>query len=223
MAKRKRAKRRRAKRRNHHRAPATPKRKRAKSRSTRRRHKGHGRLTTVSETRKWKANPRRRSRARRHGRRRHRRNPGIPTWALGAIAVLVSGVTYAVVGAGAYALTQRLDEDMGTLQRNRYIAAGLAAAGGVALAFVSLPLGLAVAGGAFVSAFGSKLVLALGDVLDKPAPKKMAAVYGQMGAYRSPSLAGYQPMGAVYGNMGNAARAFVPAPPWVGNNPLPYN
>jgi hypothetical protein len=100
--------------------------------------------------------------------RRHRRNPGIPAWAAAAGAVLAGLGSYALLGAGTYAATQRLDPSMATLQRNQYIAGGVGVVAGIAAAILGHPLiGVAVGVGGAVVLGGTDLYLGLGKLLDK--------------------------------------------------------
>lgn len=126
------------------------------------------------------ANPRRR---RARGRRRSRRNPGIPPWALAGLAGLAGLAAYAVTGAGSFALTQRMDPSMATLERNRYIAGGLAAAAGLGVAMFGSPvIGAGLLGGGLVALAGTDLYLAIGKVIDKapaagPAAPQVKGIY----------------------------------------------
>jgi len=136
------------------------------------------------------ANPRHK---RRHHKRRSRRNPGLPIWAMAGLAGLAG-----LANAGSFALTQRTDPSLATLQRNRYIAGGLMAAAGVALAFVSPVIGAGVAAGGFASLFGSQLAIAAGNVLDKkttPAPQTVKGI-----AYSGIHGVFGPPMQGVYGD-----------------------
>jgi hypothetical protein len=119
-------------------------------------------------------NPSRRRRGR--GRRRSRRNPGIPAWALAGLAALGGLAAFAVSGAGSFALTQRIDPSMATLERNRYIAGGLATVAGLAVAAFTEQkiLGAGIAAGGLVGLAGTDLYLAIGKVIDK-APTAPAA------------------------------------------------
>jgi hypothetical protein len=76
-------------------------------------------VRAASSSRRRRSNPSRRRRS--SGRRRHRRNPGIPIWAQAGIAAGLALATYAGVSAGSFALTQRLDPSLATLERNRYV------------------------------------------------------------------------------------------------------
>lgn len=141
---------------------------------------------------------------------------------------------------GAFAITQRTDPSLETLERNRYILGGIWTAGGIGIAALGSPfLGAAVAAGGVTSMLGTKLTLLLGKVLDKPAQQanNQGAVYGQlgayyaqmghykaaMGAYKKAMGSVYGQMGAVYGQMGAARRGknvsggYVPAPNWASN------
>lgn len=153
------------------------------------------------------ANPRK---GRRKGKRRHRRNPGVPTWAMAGLAALAGLAAYALTNAGTFAATQRLDPSLATLQRNRYIAGALVTAGGVALALVSPLLGAGLAAGGLASLFGTQAALAVGKVIDKqPETKKIAGVFpAQMGGvFNAPQL-GPGRMQGVYGQqLGDYAAA----------------
>ncbi len=221
--------------------PRRSHRRRAKRRNPRHRVRGH--MARSRRGRRYRvrghvSNPRRRRR------RSHRRNPGIPQWAkVGLAAVLGVGV-YALVTDGAFAIAQRLDPSMGTVERNRYILGGVAFIGGVALALTKSPLfGAVIAGAGAIGALGTKASLALGHVLDKPLPgatttttKGLGAVYGQdmravygqdmrgigayqpMGAYAQ--LGAYQPMGAVYGQDMRGIGDYVPPAPYMVPTPF---
>lgn len=140
---------------------------------------------------------------------------------------------------GAFAITQRTDPSLETLERNRYIVGGVWTAGGIAAAALGSPfLGVALAAGGVTSMFGTKLTLLLGKVLDKPAQANQGAVYGQLGAYHA-QMGNYQAamgaykramgavygqmgrMGAVYGQMGaagkNVSGGYMPTPNWAAN------
>lgn len=166
-----------------------------------------------------------------HARRRrhHRRNPGLPPWAMAGVAAGLALVSFVAVSAGSYALTQKSDPTLKNLERNRYLAAGLAGVGGAILAMKKSPLmGAAVAAGALVSALGIKATLAVQKSLASSASSSdVPAGTSGLGAYHQ--IAGYEPIGAVYGNMagmgavyGNMAGmgAMAPAPPWIGSNPF---
>ncbi len=87
---------------------------------------------------------------------------------MAGIAGIAGLAVYAVAGAGSFALTQRIDPTMATLERNRYIAGGVATAVGLGVAmFVSPIVGAGIAGGGLVALAGTDLYLALGKVLDK--------------------------------------------------------
>lgn len=192
------------------------------------------RRRSSARSRRFHANPRRR------GRRRHRRNPSLPSWAKYGLAALLAVAGYAVVSAGSFALTQRLDPSLETVARNRYIAAGAVTLIGLGLALAGgMPvIGLALAAGGAVAGVGTKAALLLGDVLDKrPAAQMngMGAVINaatgrqKMNGY-SQRMAGMLPpfnlgIGAVYGqNMAGMgainARGVPPLPPWVGGGPF---
>jgi hypothetical protein len=163
-------------------APTRRRRKRANPKRT------HARRRVRRATR---ANPRRRTHAKRsHGRRRravanpsrrrrrhhfskraHRRNPAIPVWALAALSAALGLVSYAVANDGSFAITQRLDPTLETLQRNRYIVSGVLTAAGLAVAaFLSPVLGAGVAAGGLASLCGTQLSLAIGKLIDKKNP-----------------------------------------------------
>jgi hypothetical protein len=188
----------------------------------RRRHRAHA------------SNPRRRHRRRASNphrfsrKRRHRRNPGLPAWAMAGVAALVGLGTYAGVASVNYLVTKMIDPSTVTLNRNRYILSALGVGGGLFLATKKPIFGVAVAAGSLIAAVGSKLTIWLGtqiqSFVDPANVGRVGAVYGnvgQVGGYEG--IAGYLPqngmqavygnMGAVYGNIGQAA----PAPPWQGN------
>jgi hypothetical protein len=180
-----------AKRRHKRTAAANPKRRRAKRRvrrasaanprrRSRARRANPKRRVRRSSARRARANP-----ARRRGKRRHKRNPGIPTWAMAGLAAAAGLVTYAVGQAGSFALTQRLDPSRSTLDRNRYIGFGLLTAAGLALAaFTKHPmLGAGVTAGGLMGLGGTELSLAIGKVIDKTEgpPQKLAGVFDQSG------------------------------------------
>jgi len=177
-------------------------------------------VRTHARRRVRRANPKRRHAARtsarrtsrrnpsrrRFAKRRSRRNPGLPLWALAALAGGLGLVTFAVGQAGSFALTQRTDPSRATLDRNRYIGFGVLTAAGIAIAAtmgkkspVALVLGAGVAVGGAIGLGGTELSLAIGRVVDKttspavlaqpPSVKGLGAVYG----------AGAQQFGAVYG------------------------
>ena len=162
-----------------HRTAPKRRRKRARARVALRRVRrapGRKRARRTTTARLSVSNPRRRSKAR----RRSRRNPAIPNWALAGLAGIAGLAAYAVSGAGSFALTQRIDPSMASLERNRYIAGGLAAALGLGVAIYASPvLGAGILAGGVVGLAGTDLYLALGKVLDKApaAPAKIAGVY----------------------------------------------
>lgn len=177
------------------------------------------------------SNPRRKK----HGRRRHRRNPGLPSWAKFGLAALVGILAYGVTSALTFSLTQRLDPKLDTLLRNRRILGGLAIVAGALVGIKKSPtFGAAIAAGGAASAFGTPIALAIGKVTDKP----MSAVFRQdMQGYDQ--LGGYAPVGAVYGQnmlgmggyrpVGNIGAvyaqnmgSFAPQPPWTVANPFQY-
>jgi len=161
----------------------------------------------------------------------------MPPWATAGIAAALGLAAYAVASAGSFAITQRTDPTLKDLLQNRYIISGLIAAGGLFLAYKKHPiLGAGVAGGALASMLGSKLTLALGEIVDvKPAtPAKMSAVYNSdMGLVYGQDMAGYQ-MGDGYESVGGYLpeaggvgavysqnmQGFTPAAPWSSGNPF---
>lgn len=158
------------------------------------------------------------------------------------LAALLAVAGYAVVSAGSFALTQRLDPTLETVGRNRYAAAALLAVGGLALATVGgMPiLGVALAAGGAVAGLGTKVALLLGSVLDKQTTtagigavfsgggqQKLGAVYGQRMNALPPYVAAGRNIGAVYGmnavyGMGsiNAPGGWRPQAPWANNSPF---
>ncbi len=140
--------------------------------------------TTVTTTRSIQTNPGKRKGARK-SKRRSRRNPGIPAWAMAGLAAIAGLASYAVFGAGSFALTQRIDPSMASLERNRYIAGGIATALGLGLTFVSPVLGAGVMAGGLVGLAGTDLYLAIGKVIDKaPAAPGVAGLYNTRGQQR---------------------------------------
>ncbi len=80
-------------------------------------------------------------------------------------------VTYAVGTDGSFALTQRMDPTLATLDRNRMIGGGVLTAVGLALAaFVSPILGAGVAAGGLAALAGTQVSNALGHLIDKKNP-----------------------------------------------------
>lgn len=158
--------------------PAPKRRRRTKRRraSNPKKHKNWGAVAKH----KRRVNPGRKKA--RRGKRRSRRNPGIPSWALVGLAAVGGLVAYAIPGAGSFALTQRLDPSMVTLERNRYIAGGVATAIGLGVGFFLSPVvGAGIAAGGLVGLAGTDLYLALGKVIDKKPegapPKAISAIY----------------------------------------------
>lgn len=98
-----------------------------------------------------------------------RKNPGgLPLWATVGLAGLGGLLSFAVYGAGSFALTQRLDPSMKTLDRNRYIGGAMATVLGGAVALLASPvIGAGLFAGGLIGAVGTDLYLALGKVLDK--------------------------------------------------------
>lgn len=247
MAKRKKARRSRKRaanpKRRHHRrkAAANPKRRRARARAAnprrvhRRRRRAHA------------ANPRRHRRVRRANPRRHhrraRRNPESKPWMKTLVAAAIGAVTMGVVSAGAYAVTQRRDPSMASLQKTSQIAAALAIVAGIWWAKKKSALqGAAVATAGAALLVSTKIAGIVGSAISKPTSPAMAAVYGNMGAYArqmgaySPQMGAYarqmghvgavygnvNGLGAVYGNVSGMGAlgpkgGFVPRPNWVGN------
>lgn len=153
--------------------PAPKKRRRTKRRRS-------AAASSAPKRRVRRANPGRKKA--RRGKRRSRRNPGIPSWALVGLAAVGGLVAYAIPGAGSFALTQRLDPSMVTLERNRYIAGGVATAIGLGVGiFLSPVVGAGIAAGGLVGLAGTDLYLALGKVIDKKPegapPKAISAIY----------------------------------------------
>lgn len=186
-----------AKRKHHRKAAANPK-KRKKTTRTRKRaanpkKRSHKRRAThhTRARRAHAANP-----GRRH-KRRHKRNPGIPAWALAGLAGALGVAVYAIGQAGSFAITQRTDPSRATLDRNRYIGFGVLTAIGIGLAAFSKSetvklLAVGVTGGGLVGLAGTELSLALGRVIDKTdAPAKLSTT----GVFAN----GQQQFGAVYG------------------------
>ena len=91
---------------------------------------------------------------------------------MAGLAALGGLAAFAVSGAGSFALTQRIDPSMATLERNRYIAGGLATVAGLAVAAFTDQkiLGAGIAAGGLVGLAGTDLYLAIGKVIDKPLP-----------------------------------------------------
>ncbi len=176
---------------------------RASARNPGRRKRSRGRR------RRAVANP---SRRRRSGKRRSRRNPDLPAWAATGLAAIAGLLSYGVLGAGTFALTQRLDPSLATLQRNRYIAGALGVAGGIVLGFAHPLAGVAVAAGSLASLAGSQLSMGIGKVIEKKAeaPKAIAGVFmpqAMAGVAQAPRLG----MGAL-AQMGDwAAAGYGPA------------
>lgn len=127
----------------------------------------HRRRNPVASTARMSVgNPRKRHKRRSHGKRRHRRNPGIPTWAMGAIGALVGLVGYAVANAGTMAITAATDPSGATLTRNRYIAGGALAIGGLAVAALASPaIGVGLAAAGAVALVGSRASMMLAEVV----------------------------------------------------------
>lgn len=175
-----------------------------------------------------RANP---SRKRAHARRGRRRNPGLPVWLAVILASGLGLVTYAVGTDGSFALTQRTDATLQTLDRNRAIVSGVLTVGGVALAAFAKPdsivqilLGCGVAAGGLASLGGTQVSNALGHLIDKhnpdgslqtaqpaavagaPAAKALTGVFDPSGNQRLGAVygqGGSQQLGAVFGSFGN--------------------
>lgn len=123
-------------------------------------------------------------------------------------------LTYGIANDGSFAITQRTDPTLATLQRNRYIVSGVLTVAGLALAALASPiLGCGVAAGGLASLAGTQLSLAMGKVLDKknadgslqtaqpaaPAIKGLGAVYdGQQQQFGALFTQGQQQFGALY-------------------------
>jgi len=112
-----------------------------------------------------KSNP---MRKRSHARRSRKRNPAIPAWAMAGLAAGLGLVSYALGNDGVFALTQRTDPTLATLERNKYLIGGLLTVGGLVLAVYGSPvLGAGVAAGGIAAAVGTQVSNALGKVIDK--------------------------------------------------------
>lgn len=110
------------------------------------------------------------------------------------LAGLAGLASYALYGAGSFALTQRLDPSMATLERNRYIAGGVATVLGGAVALLASPIiGAGLVAGGLVSLVGTDLYLALGKVLDKAPAASPPAQQTTKGLFRD----GAQQLGAL--------------------------
>lgn len=163
----------------------TTKRRRKASNPRRRRGRRVRRASARNPSRRKKRSRRKRravanpSRRRRSSKRRSRRNPDLPKWAATGLAAIAGLLSYGVLNAGSFALTQRLDPSMTTLQRNRYIAGALGVAGGIILGFAHPLAGVAVAAGSLASLGGSQLSIGLGSLIEKKpdAPKAIAGVF----------------------------------------------
>lgn len=108
-------------------------------------------------------------------------------------------VTYAVGTDGAFALTQRTDETLKTLERNRMILGGVLTVGGLALAaFASPVLGAGVAAGGLAALAGTQASLALGHVLDKTNADGSLQTAKLSGVFAG----GRQRLGAVFNDRG---------------------
>lgn len=161
-------------------AAANPRRRR------KRRNSGVRVRAAVGNPRKRRHARRRVGNPRRHSsKRRHRKNPGIPAFAMAGLAMLAGLGAYVVANAGSYALTQKIDPTMNTLIRNRRLAGGLAALGGLAAAFFGMPLvGVAVAAGGLVTLGGTEATVQVTKLL-QPKPQATTAGIGavdRMGA-----------------------------------------
>lgn len=174
---------------------SNPSRKRARVRVRRAHRRNPKKRARSHKRRRHVSNP---HRGRRRGKRASRRNP-LPVWAAVGLSALAGLLTYGVLNAGSFALTQRMDPSLATLQRNRYIAGALGLAGGVILGVAGHPLaGVAVAAGAAASLGGSQLSVGLGNVIEKkPETKAIAGVFmpqGMAGIAQAPRQLG---MGAL--------------------------
>jgi hypothetical protein len=105
-------------------------------------------------------------------------------WATAGLAAIAGLASYAVFGAGSFALTQRLDPTMATLERNRYIAGGFATVLGIGVAALASPvIGAGLAAGGLVALAGTDLYLAIGKVIDKAPPAGAAGPKQIRGIY----------------------------------------
>ncbi len=126
-------------------------------------------------------------------------------------------LAYALLASGSYALTQRLDPSLATLDRNRYVGSALAVIGGAVLSAKHPAIGAALAAAGATAAGGMAVAVQLGKVIQKPpttTTQGLGEVYapGELGAVYS----GDQ-LGAVYdgmGSLGAIASGYEPSPPW---------
>ncbi len=166
-------------------------------RRRRRRHtakRAHARRPAVS-------NPRRHRRSK----RRHKSNPDLPKWALAALAAAVGLGAFALANDGSFAITQRTDPTLASLERNRYIVGGAFTVAGLLLAAFASPLfGAGLAAGGLAAFAGTPLSLMLGKVLDKTNPdgslQRAQLPEGQKVAGVFDASNGVQQLGAVYSN-----------------------
>ncbi|MDB4884471.1 MAG: hypothetical protein JWL95_3237 [Gemmatimonadetes bacterium] len=181
-----------------------------KKRGKKRSHKKNPQRTAAKNPRKRskKKNP---GKKRHGGKRSHRRNPGFPIWAWAIVGGGVALVANAVVNAGSFAVTQRIEPKLETLVRNKAIVGVVVGLGGALLALCSpasrwpLVIGAGIAGGGLIAAAGAPLGFAIGKVIDAPLPaaaplKGLGAVYdgGQQRFGAVYDQGGQQQLGAVY-------------------------
>lgn len=140
----------------------------------------------------------------------------MPTWLAVILASGLGLVTFAVGTDGSFALTQRTDATLQTLDRNRMIVSGVLTAGGLALACFAKPgstvqllLGCGVAAGGLASLGGTQVSNALGHLIDKHNPDgslQTAQPAAQKAAQKSLNgvfEGGNQRLGGVFGPAGN--------------------
>ena len=235
----------RAVRRRKRRAVANPRRtQRRRRRAVRARARANPRRS--ARRRRAKSNPgfHARPRRRRSSRRGSRKNPGGPL-VQAAIAIGAGVVAFGAVQALGYLVTKDMAKDG---QRNRGIVGALAAVGGVALMKKKPFIGLALAAGALLGAFGGWITVKVFSMLPaKTATKAIGAVYAEnmqaLGAVYAENMQavyaenmqelvsaqtvqGYQQIGEAgmgeAGNMGEATMgaAMPPGPPWMQQTPF---
>jgi hypothetical protein len=165
---------------------ANPKRSRARKRAHnprrkagKRRHAAHG-TRAKTHHRSSMRNPH----ARKRGKRRHKRNPEIPVWAMAGLAGAAGLASFALSTSAAFGLTKRLDPGMTSLSRNRMVAGGAFTAAGLLLAAFAHPLvGAAVAAGGLAALAGTQLSFAidpiwqLGIPADTTTAKKITGIF----------------------------------------------
>ena len=189
----------------------------------------------VSHRRKSASNPRhkRRSHARRRAKnpakfkrsRRHtRRNPGLGAYKPALIGVAAAVAAFVGVQAVSYYVTP-VTESNDKRNKNTMLVAGAAVLGGLYLLKKRPTIGVAVAAGGLLSAFGTWFIFkALGSPA-KAAPAKMGAVaYDNMRGYELGAVAydnmqGYELGAVAYDNMQGMGSP-VPAAPW--DSPTPF-